>query len=147
MARLVRRNGLVSVTELALVCVILALLCALTTMPWQWQRDRHAADVLTRELALDLQRLREFSIANNMAKESNYSLYFMKGEYILYKGYTVLKRRPYSADAYVTITTVQEFRFNEEGRPTKDMHITVEARSGYERKIVVAAQTGRIRVE
>lgn len=147
MARLVRPNGMVSVIELCLVCAILVIVCAMTTIPWQWQRDSYAADVLTRELALDLQRLREFSIANNLARESNYSLYFREGEYVLAKGYTVLKRRTYSAEAYVATMTLREFKFNEEGRPTKDMHITVEARSGYARKIVVAAQTGRIRVE
>lgn len=150
MAGLVKRqkNGFVSLLECILAVAFLGTLCLLTVLPWQWQAERHEADMLTRELMLDLQRLREFSMGNNLAKEGRYSLYFRTGEYVLSQGYTVLKRRPYSPRAGVTVITLREFKFNEEGRPTKDMRITVStADAGYSRTIVVAAQTGRIRAE
>lgn len=150
MAGLVRKpkNGFASFFEVILTVSLLALGLTLMTMPWEWHEERHEADVLTRELAVDLQRLRTYSMANSLWKESNYSIYFKSREYVMYKGYIVLKRRPYPEGAGVAMTTMKEFRFNEEGRPTKDMHITVEtAEAAYSRKIIVAAQTGRIRVE
>lgn len=150
MARLVskRRNGFSSLWECMLTVALISLCLALTSMPWHWQAARHDADVLTRELALDFQRLREYSMANSLSKEGNYSIYFRTGEYVMYKGYTIIKRRPYTGHAGVTVTTLKEIRFNEEGRPTKDMHVTVESQdTAYSRQIIVAAQTGRIRVE
>lgn len=143
-----QKNGFVSLLECIVAIILLGTLCLLTALPWQWQADRHDADILTRELMLDLQRLREFSMGNNLAKEGRYSLYFRTGEYVLVQGYTVLKRRSYSSRAGVAVITLKEFKFNEEGRPTKDMRITVSTTdNSYSRTIVVAAQTGRIRVE
>lgn len=64
--------------------------------------------------------------------------------YVLQEGYVRIKERPYPPGLQVTKGDVC---FDVDGRPQHTMSVVITAPDGaYERSIVVAAQTGRIRL-
>lgn len=152
MARLVRRNGYVSLWE-CLICIsVLLVLGTFLSTLWSWNRSRHDVHMLTRELMLDLQRLREYSMGSHMeiAKIWSLDVYDKEDEYYLRRATKVYKQVKFPPNAFVRGRGeyMKRVTFNYDGRPTNSMELIVSSRDGtYQKKVILAAQTGRIRVE
>ena len=69
-------------------------------------------------------------------------------EYVVLAGTRIIKRRSYEKDVKLCSTAYRkDFYFDEQGRPKgNQMKIVLQGRCGHEKKIVIAAQTGRIRM-
>ena len=67
------------------------------------------------------------------------------GGYVLQNGYRQVKERPYPKGLKVTKGDVM---FDADGKPLHTMSVVIAAADGtYQRRLVLAAQTGRLRVE
>lgn len=145
-----RENGYL-LMEYIVLLGLLGLFFMLAMPKLTWDSHRYAVDVMTREIAADLQRMRQHSLTNGTADMDGWTLSLRKDKYVIMQRYTVHKTRIYPEG--ITIPTGKsgrkDFTFDGKGRPQSDMELTV-ASSGaqpYEKKIIVAAQTGRIRIE
>ena len=108
------------------------------------------ADILVRELAMDIQRMRQYSMTNGLANSDNWNISCSKDRYYIIRQYWIQKERPYPKGVTVIATGAsrQEIFFDEKGRPTHAMQVIVSAPEiSYTKKIILAAQTGRIRIE
>ncbi|WP_301860474.1 Tfp pilus assembly protein FimT/FimU [uncultured Megasphaera sp.] len=148
--RVRRNNGFVSLTECMIVLVLLGLV-AMTVMPsLVWHPQRRQVDVLTRELAIELQLLRQHALTNGLALNDSRRLLVYRHRYVIQRQYMEQKTRTYPDGVIVRVSDEgrKEFSFNQKGRPRYDMEVIIsDSDRTYERKIVVAAQTGRIRLE
>lgn len=128
---------------------ILGILTAIMLPQMTWNKNRHEVDVLTREIAIDLQRMRQYSLTSGMAQGNSWTLSLQKNEYVIMERYIVHKRRAYPDGVVVPLEgTRKDIKFDGKGRPQNNMQITVAEREGtYQHRIIVAVQTGRIRIE
>ena len=109
----------------------------------QRSRSHQAVDGLAREMALDMQQVRQRCVGNNQGS-GRWKLVLEGDRYVLQEGYVRIKERPYPPGLQVTKGDVC---FDVDGRPQHTMSVVITAPDGaYERSIVVAAQTGRIRL-
>lgn len=138
------RNGFLQLAGAAAALLILGLYAGLALMGSQALRSHQAVDSLVREMVIDMQGLRQHSMGNNIGS-GHWKLILQKDRYVLHYRYREKKRRLYPPGLRVTKGVVQ---FDVYGRPIQKMVVTVSSNdSRYERRIVVAAQTGRIRIE
>lgn len=144
----VKKNGFLMV-EMIVTLAIISMFTAFLSINVCFNRDSLAIDTLTRELIIDLQWVQHESHGNSLHGLDDWCLVLRDKEYlILHNHFNVIKRKPYSKDAFVKITSQKEFRFDELGRPKGDnMRLSVQSIQGQKRMIVIAASTGRIRVE
>lgn len=149
MAGMVRKNGFLFLWESLLAFSIMALCCAMAVTVWNWNAVRHDVDQLTREFILDTQRLREYVMGNGMDSNQLWRISITKDSYRMQNGTKIYKEVAYPPNARIEAGDVlKKVTFNTDGRPTNSMEIKISARDGsYSRKVVLAAQTGRIRVE
>ncbi len=150
MAGLVKRHNGFILAEYLVAIALMGLLAVLAVPAMTWDSQRHEADLLTRELAMDLQRIRQLSLANGLAANESWAVSLRKDRYLVLQRYTVRKTRVYPAGISIPVGNAsrKDFTFNYKGKPQADMTITISAEgSSYRRAIVVAAQTGRIRIE
>lgn len=109
----------------------------------QRSRSHQAVDGLAREMALDMQQVRQRCVGNNQSS-GRWKLVLEEKRYVLQEGYIRVKERPYPPGLQVTKGDV---RFAVDGRPQHTMAVVITSPDGaYTRSIVVAAQTGRIRI-
>ena len=137
-------NGFIQLTGLLAALFIVGIYLASALSSSQSLRCHQAVDGLVRELVIDMERTRQHSLGNNVGKDYC-KLILKEDHYILQHRYRVKKKRPFPPGIGVTKGVVQ---FDVYGRPKFKMVVVVAAEKGrYERRIVVAAQTGRIRIE
>jgi hypothetical protein len=146
-----RNNGFV-VAELLIGAFVLVMISACVAVPCvHWQKTQYEVDALTRELVMDLHFVQQSSLGNNLGVADSWSLRIRSRDYsILHNNIYVHKKRPLGNTVRLTGDKgTRLFRFDELGRPNgKDMHFTISSYEGtYKRTVVIAAQTGRIRVE
>lgn len=140
---MVRRNGFISLTGLMLALGLLLLYLGLGLTAGQRSRSHQAVDGLAREMALDMQQVRQRCVGNNQSN-GRWKLVLEEKRYVLQEGYIRVKERPYPPGLQVTKGDV---RFAVDGRPQHTMAVVITSPDGaYTRSIVVAAQTGRIRI-
>ena len=130
---------------------LLSLFFALAMPKAAWDSRCYAVDIMTRELAVDLQSMRQHSLTNGEADMDGWTLSLRKDRYVIMQRYSVHKTKIYPDGIMIPTgkSGRKDFTFDSKGRPQKDMELTV-ASSGepsYKKKIIVAAQTGRIRIE
>lgn len=134
---MVRRNGFISLTGLMLALGLLLLYLGLGLTAGQRSRGHQAVDGLVREMALDMQQVRQRCVGNNQSN-GRWKLVLEETRYVR------VKERPYPPGLQVTKGDV---RFAVDGRPQHTMAVVITSPDGaYTRSIVVAAQTGRIRI-
>lgn len=130
---------------------ILGLFFSLVLPRAAWNPQRHSVDLMTREIAVDLQCMRQHSLTNGAADADGWTLSLRKDRYVIVQRYTVHKTKVYPAGIVIPVgkSGRKDFTFNGKGRPQSDMEITISHSDmpAYARKIIVAAQTGRIRIE
>ena len=144
-----KRNGFIAL-ELCIVTVLVFTLAATVMLPRAWQNDRHKLDVLVDELALDLNAVRQYAIGNHLGEIDIWSIVVQDGEYRIMHNYRIEKSTYFGNNRIVTESKERkDFSFDEAGRPSgPDMRITFKlADDTYKKTIVIAAQTGRIRIE
>lgn len=140
---MVRRNGFISLTGLMLALGLLLLYLGLGLTAGQRSRSHQAVDGLAREMALDMQQVRQRCVGNNQSN-GRWKLVLEEKRYVLQEGYIRVKERPYPPGLQVTKGDV---RFAVDGRPQHTMAVVITSPDGaYTRSIVLAAQTGRIRI-
>lgn len=149
MSRLVRKNGFMFLWESLLAISILLIVCTMGMTVRNVNASRHDVDYLTRELMMDIQRLREYVMGNGMDSNQMWRIGITKERYYLQHGTVIQKEVVYPEHAQIAAgDLLKKVTFNEDGRPTNSMEISIVARDGsYSRKVILAAQTGRIRVE
>ena len=140
---MVKGNGFLSLTGLMLAAGLLVLYLGLCLTGSQRSRSHQAVDGLAREMALDMQQVRQRCVGNNQGS-GRWKLVLEGDRYVLQEGYVRIKERPYPPGLQVTKVDVC---FDFDGRPQHTMSVVITAPDGaYERSIVVEAQTGRIRL-
>lgn len=150
MARLVKANGYLSLWECVVTLSVLLVLCTFLATPWSWNQAQYEVNVLTRELMLDLQRLREYSMGSSIDGTKIWRLNVYGDSYYLQRSTKIYKEVQFPRHAYVRDNGnfLRTVTFNRDGRPTNTMELVILSRDHkYQRKIILAAQTGRIRVE
>lgn len=103
-----------------------------------------------RELVSDLQILRTHSIGNQAAAKEVKKIYVRSGEYVLTNSiFSIEKRKVFPETVRSRSNGNGIVSFDAAGRPEgKTMHIVIESQDkAYKRDIIIAAQTGRIRME
>lgn len=138
------KNGFIQLTGLVVSLAILALYVVLALVSNPSLSSHQDVDSLVRDLVLDMEVVRQHSMGNSFGKD--YCKLILKDDnYVLQYLYWVKKKRSYPAGLRVTKGMVQ---FDVYGRPRYKMVVIVSsADKRYERRIIVAAQTGRIRIE
>ena len=140
---MVRRNGFISLTGLMLALGLLLLYLGLGLTAGQRSRSHQAVDGLAREMALDMQQVRQRCLGNNQSNGRG-KLVQKEPRYAPPVGYIWVKDRPLRPGLQVTKGDV---RFAVDGRPQHTLAVVIPSPDGaYTRSIVVAAQTGRIRI-
>lgn len=142
------RNGFL-LLEYILACCIFLLLAGIA-LPYMERTQRHDADVFTRELAMDLHRMRQLAVANGFAANDAWTLSLRKDRYMIIRQYTVQKTRIYPDGVTIPLgSSRKDVSFNANGKPKGNMEFTISLADdpSYRRTIIVAAQTGRIRIE
>ncbi|MFR7418665.1 hypothetical protein [uncultured Megasphaera sp.] len=138
------KNGFIQLVGLAVSLAILSLYVTLVLGSSQPLSRHQAVDRLVRDLVLDMEVVRQHSMGNSLGKDYC-KLILKKDNYVLQHLYWVKKKRPYPPGLRVTKGMVQ---FDVYGRPKYKMVVVVASDDErYERRIIVAAQTGRIRIE
>lgn len=139
-----RTNGFIQLTGLAAALFMVGIYLVLALNHSQSLGHHQAVDSLVRDLVLDMEVVRQHSVGNSFGKD--YCKLILKEDfYVLQHLYFVKKKKPYPPGLRVTKGMVQ---FDVYGRPKYKMVVVVSSeRERYERRIVVAAQTGRIRIE
>ena len=90
-----------------------------------------------------MQQVRQRCVGNNQSN-GHWKLVLEEKRYVLQEGYIRVKERPYPPGLQVTKGDV---RFAVDCRPQHTMAVVITSPDGaYTRSIVVAAQTGRIRI-
>lgn len=141
---MVRRNGFAALTGLLAVSLILLVWLSFAASSSRVSRSHQAVDYLLREMAMDMQHVRQHSVGSNYGKGS-WKLVLRDGGYVLQNGYRQVKERPYPKGLKVTKGDVM---FDADGKPLHTMSVVIAATDGtYQRRLVLAAQTGRLRVE
>ena len=141
---MVRRNGFAALTGLLAASFILLIWLSFAVSSNRVSRSHQSVDYLLREMAMDMQYIRQHSVGSNYGK-GRWKLVLRDGGYVLQDGYTQVKERPYPKGLNVTKGDVI---FDADGRPLHTMAVAIAAADGtYQRRLVLAAQTGRIRVE
>lgn len=139
-----RRNGFIQLAGLLAALFLLTIYLTLGLSSSQSLRRHQDLDGLVRELVVDMEIARQHSLSNNVGKDYC-KLMLQEDRYVLQHRYRVKKKRPYPPGIRVTKGVVQ---FDVYGRPKYKMVVVVASDDEpYERRIVVAAQTGRIRIE
>ncbi|MCI1248121.1 MAG: hypothetical protein LKG17_04300 [Megasphaera sp.] len=143
---LMRHNGFLSLTEM-MIAVSIAVLCMMIAVPCiSWNRRQHDVDILTRQFALDLQDLRQHSLANGGIGDQ-WILRIGQDQYYVRQNYMRRKERLFPQGVVIT-PAGKEIRFNGTGKPEGTMSFVVSLQDKtYSRKVIVASQTGRIRLE
>ena len=146
----IKNNGYL-LLELLIAISILMTLLFMGTPGLSWHRQYYAVDAMTREIIMDLHQLRQQAVGNGLGGMDDWCLSVRNQEYrIVQNGYIVYKKQSFSNIVDIPIEeSRKDFRFDEQGKPKgKNMRLTVRSTDGrYERRIIIAAQTGRIRVE
>lgn len=136
--------------ELLVVCMSIVLGTAIF-FPYMGRHDaQRDADVFVRELAMDIQRMRQYSMTNGLAGSDNWNISCGKDRYYVIRQYFIQKERPYPPGVQVIASGAsrRDIFFDEKGRPTHAMQVTISVPDiSYTKKIILAAQTGRIRIE
>lgn len=140
------RNGFLFF-ELCLAVSILLLLVSLSAISAGRPQENQQLDILTKELAWDLAAVRQHAVGNNESG-SVWKLSVRQNEYIVLKGTEIVKRRPFGKAIKLNGTAYRkDFYFDVQGKPEgNQMEIVLQEKTGQERKIIIAAQTGRIRL-
>ena len=139
-----KNNGFIQLTGLLAALFILGLYLVFAQSNSQSLSHHQAVDRLVRDLVLDMEMVRQHSVGNSFGKDYC-KLILKEDRYVVQHLYFVKKKRPYPRGLRVTKGMVQ---FDVYGRPRYKMVVVVASdREHYERRIVVAAQTGRIRIE
>lgn len=136
--------------ELLLVCTMITLGMAMIFPSIERHNAKRDADILVRELAIDIQRIRQYSMSNGLADSDNWNISCSKTKYSVIRQYFVKKERPYPKGVTVIASGAsrKDIFFDEKGRPTHAMQVTISVPDiSYTKKIILAAQTGRIRIE
>lgn len=143
----IKRNKGFLLLELCLAVSILLTLVGLTVIPPGSPAEKMHLEALTREMAWDLAAVRQHAVGNN-GSGPIWKLSVRQQEYVVLAGTRIIKRRSYEKDVKLCSTAYRkDFYFDEQGRPKgNQMKIVLQGRCGYEKKIVIAAQTGRIRM-
>lgn len=140
-------NGFVSLLEAGIAVLILTLMMALVVPSITWNREHYEVDILTRQLALDLQNIRQHSLANGGSKSDAWVLHIGEEMYYIKQNYTRQKERLYPGHAVIA-PAGKEIYFHGTGKPEGTMSFTISSRDKtYTRNVIVASQTGRIRLE
>lgn len=143
----VKRNGFVCLTELAVAVAMVSLVLTMTLSSVSWDRERHMVDMLTRQLALDLQTLRQHSLGNGNTKSDMWILRVDGNMYYIKQNYTRRKEQRYPGEISVA-PLGKEIYFHDTGKPEGTMSFTISSQDkAYSRKVIVASQTGRIRLQ
>ncbi len=143
------KNGFFSV-ELVISVMVIVCFSAMTFVNIRQARSSYDIELLTRELVMDIQWVQQESMGNSLHEMDDWCLAVREEEYvILHNHFEVKKRRPFSRNFQVLGGGQRELRFDEWGRPKGNtMQVVVKSLSGQEqRRIVIAASTGRIRIE
>lgn len=143
------KNGFF-MTELLIACAVMLLVTAMVLLQLPQDSGKRDVDVLVREMAMDIQRMRQYSLTNGQATGDNWALSYDSEKYIITKQYFVKKERylPKGVTISSNSATKKNVTFDEKGRPTHAMQLVVEMPEiSYSKKIILAAQTGRIRIE
>ena len=90
---MVRRNGFISLTGLMLALGLLLLYLGLGLTAGQRSRSHQAVDGLAREMALDMQQVRQRCVGNNQSN-GRWKLVLEEKRYVLQEGYIRVKERP-----------------------------------------------------
>jgi Tfp pilus assembly protein FimT len=145
-----RQSGFLSL-EILLALSIIAVFICLAVPNMVWHRQHYAVDALAREMMLDLQWVRQNSLGNGLGGTNDLCLSIRNSDYrIVFNNYIVRKKRSFGGEVYVPAENQRkDFRFDEQGKPKgKKMQFTIRSRDKqYERRVIIAAQTGRIRIE
>lgn len=137
-----QKNGFLLFTDLLLGLSLLVLFLGLAFSVFHYQEKKQAVDLTVRELAMELQYIRQLHVGNN---GGILYLYLDENGYKIIRGINILKTYTYSP---LVRGTKGEVTFDVKGKPKKDMSLSFSSADGtYERHIVLAAQTGRIRLE
>jgi Tfp pilus assembly protein FimT len=143
----VKQNGFVCLTEVAVAAAILSLVLTMAMSSVTWDRERHSVDILTRQLALDLQKLRQHSLGNGNTKSDMWVLRIDGDMYYIKQNYTRRKELRYPGKVSIT-PWGKEIYFHDTGKPEGTMSFTISSQDKtYSRKVIVASQTGRIRLQ
>lgn len=138
------KNGFIQFTGLAVSLAVLGLYAALAMSSSQTLSRHQTVDSLVRDLVLDMEVVRQHSMGNSFG-DGYCKLILKEDHYLVQHLYRAKKKRPYPMGLRVTKGMVQ---FDVYGRPKYKMVVVVSSKEDrYERRIVVAAQTGRIRIE
>lgn len=141
---MMKANGFFHLTGWMMTLALLLLYLSLGLTAGRDSRTQQAVDGLTREMALDLQQVRQHSVGNHQGNVQ-WKLTLLSDRYVLQNGYRQLKERVYPRSLKVTKGDV---RFDADGRPIHTMAVAITSPDeAYGRRIVMAAQTGRIRIE
>ena len=135
-------------TEL-LVCVFIFMLVLTAAVPTALQRrhERYAVDTAARELVTDLENMRIRAVANGSASRERWRLHAREREYTIARNvFTRVKKRKFGPNV---VAVGGSMSFDAQGRPEdKEMRIIVQTKDkSYRREIIIAAQTGRVRLE
>ncbi len=144
-----RMNGYMLV-ELMVSTVIILLICSMTAFSWHSRHDRGTveAESVLRELVMEMQRVQHKSIGNSMGQLEPWRVIIENDRYTVVQGWHVYKEKIFSPQAHIP-GPCRTVCFDELGRPrTEKMRFIIESEDkSFQRQVVIAAQTGRIRVE
>ena len=116
-----------------------------------WNPKQYEVDMMARKIAVHMQCMRQHSLTNGTADADSWVLSIRKDRYVIMQRYIVHKTRMYPNSISISVGQGgrKDFAFNGQGRPKHDMEITISHSQmpEYTKKIIVAAQTGRIRIE
>ncbi len=143
----VKQNGGFLLLELCLVVSIILILISASAVPAGNYVENQYLDGLIREMAWDLASVRQHAVGNNSGDPA-WRLSVRQKEYVVLEGTRIVKRRAYENGIKLRSSSYRkDFYFDEQGRPKgNQMVVILQGRGGHEKKIIVAAQTGRIRM-
>lgn len=139
-----RQNGFLLLTELLLSAALLLLLLGFAFAALQYQEKKQAVDLTARELAMNLQYIRQLHVGNNVGKSTWRATLTEEGYYFQHD-MNLVKVHYYPPLVRGSRGVIN---FDVRGRPAHNMSVTLSSPDKtYSRKIILAAQTGRIRLE
>lgn len=145
------KNGGFMLTEL-LVAVAVLLLLLSSALPRAGRYGAaHAVDLAARETVMELQHIREHALGNGKRYGDRWIISLRSGGYTVLHNGAAVRERSYPKNVCVASYGGRQcyFEFDDKGKPLgKHMQIILrQENAAYERKIIIAAQTGRIRIE
>lgn len=143
------KNGFL-LLEVLLAVVLFLILSGFPLWGQTKTLEKQQLDCFVREFVLDLQDVRLHASGNGNQTKKIWTLSVRPNEYLVLAGSDVWKRRPYQGEVRPVIgKTRKDFYFDDQGRPQgKYMQIQFFSSHGsFKKTVIIAAQTGRIRIQ